>query len=168
MLCIRGRNTPTVRYASGQRPASGLDQQPVRMPVVTAPEFYNFIPACIAPGRPHSTHNGFRTGIDQPEFFHGRHTVPYQFRQLCLLLRGRAKRQAIQRCLPHLLHHNRMGMPQNPRSPGTDIVNPFIAILIQELVPFCASDEQRRAAHTAKCPHRAVHAAWHKRTCFFI
>ena len=59
----------------------------------------------------------------------------------------------------HRRDHLRMGMPQNHRPPGADVVDVAIAIEIVEIGPCGALEEDRLAADAAKRPGRTVHAA---------
>jgi len=60
-------------------------------------------------------------------------------------------------------HDLRVTMSQQQRAPGTNIVDVFIPIGVEEMRALAARDENGIAAHTAESPHRRVHAAGNRR-----
>ena len=58
--------------------------------------------------------------------------------------------------------HLRMGVPQDHRPPGADVIDVAIAVDVEQIGPFAAREENRLAADAAKRPRRAVHAAGHQ------
>ena len=52
----------------------------------------------------------------------------------------------------------RVGVAEDHRSPGADVIEVAVAVDIDELGPFGMVDEDRLAAHPAEGPGRAVHA----------
>src|SRR5262245_25468649 len=53
-------------------------------------------------------------------------------------------------------------MPQNERSPGTDVIDVPIAIDIQQIGSRAAFDDNRLPANSTKRPRRAIHASRHQ------
>ena len=52
----------------------------------------------------------------------------------------------------------RVGVPEDHRPPGADVIEVAIAVDIDEVGPFGMIDEDRLAPHPAERPGRAVHA----------
>ena len=54
-----------------------------------------------------------------------------------------------------------MGMPQDHRSPGPDVIDVFITVDIDNPAAGGTGDERRRAADASVRTDRTVDAAWH-------
>ncbi|MNN47383.1 hypothetical protein D3C81_1618010 [compost metagenome] len=63
------------------------------------------------------------------------------------------------RGLLHRAHHLGVGVADDHRAPGADVVDIALAIGIPHISPFGARDEARRATHRAEGTHGGVHAA---------
>src|SRR5580692_2070975 len=50
-------------------------------------------------------------------------------------------------------------MTEDQRSPGQDVIDVVVPVKVKNARSFAARDERRRAADTAKGPHRRVYAA---------
>src|SRR5262245_35152409 len=60
-----------------------------------------------------------------------------------------------------------MGMSQDQRSPGADVIEILVPVDIKEMGPGPARDEQRLATDRAEGPCRTVHAAGENPTGMF-
>lgn len=61
-----------------------------------------------------------------------------------------------------------IGMPQNPGSPGTYIVDHFISIHIGNMGTFCTLNKTRRTPYSLVRTYRAVHASRKPEFCSHI
>ncbi len=73
--------------------------------------------------------------------------------------RGHAVARAASSLIGDGLHDFRMRVTQNQRAPGTDVVDIFISVGVPQARASRVIDDDRIAAHRAKCAHRAVHSA---------
>ncbi len=145
------------RVAEGQRAGARLDQQAVRMAVVTAFEFDDLVASRVAARKADRGHRRLRARGHQPHHFDRRHQFADQFRQLDLRLGGRAEGQRARRRCLHRLDHGRMRVPGHHRTPGSDIVDVAHALCIPQVRTGGAFEKARRPAHGAKCAHRGIH-----------
>ena len=58
--------------------------------------------------------------------------------------------------------HRGMGVAEDHRAPGADVVDVAVAVEVEEIRPLGPVDEDRLAADAAEGPGRAVHAAGHE------
>ena len=82
-----------------------------------------------------------------------------RFGEFDLLFGGRAEAGAARDGVVQGVEDDGMPMAQNERSPGTDVVDVFVAVGIEDVGAFAAFDEGRRAADAALGAHRGVNAA---------
>ena len=139
--------------------AAGGHQQAVDVAVIVAGKFDDHVPAGESAGQADGAHRGFGAGADQPHFFDRRHRLDDQFGQFAFGLGRRAEARSPGRGRLHRLDHLRMGMAQDHRPPGADVVDVAIAIDVEQIGPFAAGEEDRLAADSAKRPGRAIDAA---------
>jgi hypothetical protein len=71
----------------------------------------------------------------------------------------RAEGQALRRRLLHRRHGVGIGVAEDQRAPGTDIVEVGLAVGIPDAGAFAAREEARRAAHRAESADGRVDAA---------
>ena len=163
---IRG-NSGAVRNRGCQSCRTGLDQKPVRMSVIAALEFDDLIPLRIPPRYPDRTHHRLRAGADQTAHLHGRDQLRKQFCHLHLLFRRRAVGQSVSARLPDLFDHSGMGMSQDSRSPGTDIVDHLISIHIHDPASMGGRYKPGCPSYGTEGAHRTVHAPRNMAFCRF-
>ena len=60
-----------------------------------------------------------------------------------------------------------MGMPENHRAPGTDEIDIFLSLDIEDPTPFCSRDESGGSSNGTKTSYRTVHAAGNELASLF-
>ncbi len=88
----------------------------------------------------------------------GTHSLD-QFGQLDFAFGGRAEAGADLQHLAQSVCHDWRAVAQDQRAPGQDVVDVLVAVDVEDLRSFAASDERRRAAHAAKRSHGRIDAA---------
>ena len=103
------------------------------MSVITAFKFDYFISSCKAAGSPYGRHGCFCAGIHHT--YHGKTGIGIRDQpgKLHLLRCAKAEADALLNNLLQMPAKQRMGMSQNHRSPGTDIIQIGVAIHIHDM-----------------------------------
>lgn len=169
--CMSGkicRNTRTVRNRCCQCRRSCFYQKSVRMTVITSTEFDDLVTLRISPRNTDGTHRCLCSGAYQTADFHGWHQLCQKFCHLHFPLCRGAKRKTFLTCSLYLFDDTWIGMPQNPGSPGTYIVDHFISIHIGNMGTFCTLNKTRRTPYSLVRTYRAVHASRKPEFCSHI
>ena len=153
------RNSGAGGNPVSQRTRSGLHQQTVGVPVVVAGEFHNLGAAGKRPSQTQRGHAGLGSRIDQANHVHGRQRLAYHLGKLDFLLHRSAERRAACRGSLHRVDDDRMGMTERERSPGSQVVDIFVAVNVPDAGAVPASDEWGCSFHGAKRTHGTVDAA---------
>ena len=138
------------------------------MPVIAALKLDYLVTSGEATGSPYRAHDRFRAGVNQAQHLHRRKVLPDKPGKLYLsLVAGSESKPAVARGLnsPGYL---RDCVPEYIRSPGADVVDEFVSVLVVYFRALRTFDEQRGNSYRTACAHRAVHPARHEFTCFFI
>ena len=129
------------------------------MAMVAPGEFYDFVSPRVGAGNPDGAHGGLRAGVHQPKQLHGGHGRVDKPGQLHLALSRSTEGRTAGRPLLHRHHHSRMGVAQDERSPGADVVDVFVAVHVPDAGALATPDEGRLATHGAEGADGAVHPA---------
>ena len=152
-------HTRTAGNPQGDDPGTGLDQEGIGMPMVTAVKLDNQVAAGIAPGQPDGAHGSLGARVDKTALFHRGHALADQSGHLHLQGSGGTETGAGRGRLDYGLDHGRMCMSQNHGTPGTDKIDKGIAIHIGEGTAAGPGDKQGVAPDGAAGPNRRVDAA---------
>ena len=155
----RRRHAGRGGHAQRQRPGAGLDQQRIGMAVVATLELDDLVAAGAATRQPNGAHGRLGAGIAHPHQFHGWDEFLNPPRHDCFDGGGGAEAQAVGGGVLHRAHHRRMGVAGDHRSPGTDVVNITMFILVIEPGARAAFEEDWRSTDAAKGTHRRIDAA---------
>ena len=161
VFCRAFCDTRAVRTAESRRTRSGFHKEAVAMPMIAAGKFQYFISSCITAGSTKSAHRRLRSGRNKSYFFNGWVESSNQFGQFCFYHRRRAVARTVFRRFLNRGNHSRVGMSQNHRSPGADIVYIGISINIGNMRSLCRCNKRRRTVHMRIGTDRAVHSAGH-------
>src|SRR5687768_10758499 len=129
------------------------------MAMIAALKFDDAVPPGVTARKADSAHRGFGSGAYQPYLLNGRHQFTQQFRDLQFRLGGRPKSQAVFCCGTYRLNHLRVGMPQNQRSPGADVVYVGFAIRVPYIGPLTFPEKYRRTTYRLEGANRRVDAS---------
>ena len=152
-------NAGRTGVAESQRAGAGLHQQEIGVAVVTAFELDDLAAPGKAARQADGAHGGLGAGTHQTHLLHGRHQLAQQLGHFQFARGRRAEAQATRRGFLHRLDHFRVGMAEDCRPPGTDIIDVGFAVLVPQDGALAALEEHRRAADRAEGAHRGVHAA---------
>ena len=72
---------------------------------------------------------------------------------------GRAEAGTVENRFVQRGHHLRVGVAQNQRPPGEDVIDVAVAVHIVHIRALALADEEGLAAHRAEGPHRRVDTA---------
>ena len=147
------------RVAESGEAGAGFHEQRVGMAVITAFELDDGVAAGRAAGEANRAHARFGAGTHQADHLDRRHQAHDLLGQLDLALGRRAEGKALHGGLLHRLQHRGMAVPEDHRSPRSDVVDVALAVRVPEVRPQRARDETRCAAHGAERAHRRIHAA---------
>ena len=169
--CIRStsvsRAAPRVtpgEFGDAQRRGgtAGGHQQAIDVPVIVARELDDHFAAGESAGESDGAHRRLGAGIDQPHVLDRRDGRDDQFGQFAFGLGRGAEACAAGDRRFEGRDDGRMGVAENHRSPGADVVDVAVAIDIEQIGPRPALEKQRLAADAAERPGRAIHAAGHE------
>ena len=137
------------------------------MPVVAAFEFQDLIAARIASCDAQCAHRRFCARRYHADHFDRWHPFLDEFRHVVLKDGRCAERCAACRLFLDGFHHFRMGVAQNQRAPGQDIIDIRITVNVRDGRAVSGLHENRVHIDRFECAHRAVDAAWHQCFRFF-
>ncbi len=153
------RHAARAGRAKGQQARAGFHQQAVGMAVVAAFKLDDLVTAGKAARQADGAHGGFGAGRHQAHRFNRRHQLDDFFGDQDFGFGRRAKRQAVHRRRLHGGNHFGVGVANNGRAPGANVVNILGVVGIPQIRALAALEKNRRAAHAAKGAHRRVDAA---------
>ena len=111
------RHAARTRIAESEHARTGLHQQAVGMAVITALELDQHVAPGVTARQANGTHRRLGAGADQTHHVERRQQVAQQISHLDLKFGRRAEREAFCRRDLNGVHHVRMRMPKNQRSP---------------------------------------------------
>ena len=160
----RGRRGDPGRIGEteGGDAASRLDEKGVGVTVITAGELDDLVPAGERPGEPDGAHGRLGAAVHQPQQLDGGHEVDDELGKFHLERGGRSVTRAPPHRLLQRLDHPRVGVAQDQRAPGEDVVQIAVAVDVVEIGALSPLDEARRSAHGAVGTHRTVDATRHQ------
>jgi len=135
------------------------------MAMVAAFELHRELPSRGRPGQPDSAHGRFGTGADEPDLVHGGKGPAHELGHLDLQVGGRAVAHARSGLPPHRIHHGRVAVTQDERSPGKDEIDIPLPLSIGEEGSRSPDYEGGGSAHLAKGADRRVHTARNHLLC---
>ena len=141
---------------------AGGHQQAIDVAVIVAGELHDHRPAGVSAGQPDGAHRGLGAGVDQPDFLDRRHGLDHQLGQFVFGQGRRAETRAAMQGRLDGLDDRRMGVAEDHRAPGADVVDVAVAVDVEQVGPFGPVEEDRLAADAAERPGRAVHPAGHE------
>ena len=149
---LSGASGDSGRVGNGQGRGGAAcgHQQAVDVTVVVSRELDDPVAARRTPRQANRTHRRLGPGIHEPDFFDGRHGLGDHRRQFVLCFRWRAEACAMRGCLLDRLHNIGMRMPQNHRSPGSDVVEVTVAIDVEQVGSLPTADNDRFTSHGAE------------------
>src|SRR6202041_2046866 len=110
-------------------------------------------------GQAHRAHRGFRSAGNKSNLLDRRNRLCDQRGELNLKLRRRPITRAALRLFRDRLRYRGMRVPQQHRSPRTNIIEQLISVGIVEILPSAPLNDERLAPDGTKRPHRAIHAS---------
>ena len=140
----------------GQGPGTGLYQQSVGVAVVAACELDNPVACSDAARKPNGTHGRFRPGVDQTHFFERGDPLAQFFRHLGFQWMRRAEADTLIHCIFDPLEHGRVGMSDDHRPPGANVVDVGTILHIVEIGSLAALHEYWRSADRPESTDRRV------------
>ena len=151
--------------AEGGQARSSLDQQSVRVPVITALKLDHIFSTGKRPRHADGGHRRFGARADEAQFFDGGHGGDHQLRQV-----GFGGGRGSEACAPfrgplNRLHHQRVGMAQDHGPPGTEVVQIAIAIGVPQVGSLGSHQEGRISPYRAKGAHRRIDASGQVALC---
>src|SRR5690606_16186455 len=109
--------------------------------------------------QPYGRHGGFGSRADQTHFFDGWNARGDGFGDFDLALGGRAERQTVDGRFLYDANDVGMGVAQNGRPPGTDVIDVSMVFGVPDVRALRALDKAWHAAHRAKGAHGRIDAA---------
>lgn len=150
--------------AESQHARPRLHQQAVAVTVVAAFELDDGIASGEAAGQPDRAHGGLGAGRYQAHHVHAGHPLHQQFGQLYFAFRRRPESKPLAGGLLHRAHGIGIGMTENQRPPGTDVVDVRLAIGIPDPGAFAVREKARCAAYgTEGADRRRRRREWSSR-----
>ena len=128
------------------------------MPVVTTGELDQFRPSGNAASDTDRAHGCFGSTAYQSHPFDARNSSDDQLGDAGLILSRCTIRSTAFSGSNDRFDHSRFGMPQDHRSPRTDVVQIAIAIDIVEMLAMSPVDKQWMATHSAESASGRVHS----------
>ena len=127
--------------------------------MVAAFELDDGVAAGVTTGQADGTHGGLGTGADHAYHLHGRHDAADEVRHLGFHGGRRAVGQAVLQLVAHRIKHVRVGVAEDHRAPGADVVDIALVVLVDHIGAFGVLEEQRCAANAPEGAYRRVDAA---------
>ena len=132
------------------------------MTVIAALELDDLVPSGKAPCSTNRTHHCLSTGIYHAHHFHTGNDLVNEFCHFHFQRCSSAVAETVFQLAAYCLQHHVRVMPQDHRTPGTNIINISVAVLVVEVLIFGTLDKSRRSAHGLKCTYRRIDAAGHQ------
>src|ERR1051326_219466 len=129
----------------------------MRMAMIASIELDDFVAFGKSAREADGGHRGFRARVAHANFLHAWHQRADQFRHRDLEWVGNAEARACLRRLPDRLDNFGMGMAEDGRPPGADIIHVFVTVHVPDARAFGFVYEKRLAADRAKRAPGRVH-----------
>ena len=159
MLRERRRHARAVGIAKRERAGPGLHEQRIRVAVVAAVELDDFVAPGESAREADGAHARFRARIAHANLLHARHERTNQLRHRDFERIRDAEARAFFSGGFDGGNDFRMGVAENRRPPGADVINQFIAVHVPDVRAFGPVDEERLAADGAERAHGRIDAA---------
>lgn len=156
------RDAGRIGGAEGCACAAGGDEKAVDVAVIVSGELDDLVATGIAPRGADGAHRSFSAGIDEADFLDRGDAADDEFGEMGFGDGGRAETRSAIDCCVNCRADFGMGVAQDHRSPGTDVIEVAIAIKVVEVGALTALKEDGLAADAAKCAGGAIHAAGHE------
>ena len=137
------------------------------MPVIAPLEFDDLVFPGERARQSDCTHRGFGAGVDHADHFNGRHDGGDEFCHFNFTFGGRSKTCSAVGRFFYGAQNLRMGMSEDHRSPGTDVVDVFVSVHVPQPGTACLFDKNRRSADRRKCPDGGIDPAGNESQRFF-
>ena len=147
------------RMAEGEGAGAGFHQQRVGMPVVAAFELDDQLAAGEAAREADRGHRRLGARGHQAHALDRRHELADALGELRFFRRWRAVGQRARGCRLHRSDDCGVGVSEQHRAPGADVIDIAPAFCIPQVRAGSALEEPRRATYGTKRAHRRVHAA---------
>ena len=141
------------------RATPGLDEERVGVAVVAACELHNLLPSGESTGQPNRTHARLGAGVDHSDLVDVGNHLTNELRDLRFQFGGGAKRRPFLRRPFHGVDHRRVGVAQDLRAPGVDVVDVGVAVHVAQVRTAGTLHVDGVAAYGLERPNRGVHAA---------
>src|SRR5690606_39802933 len=111
------------------------------MSVIAALELHDTVASRVAARQANRAHGRFSARAHHPDELYGRHQLADLLGDARLDLRRCAERKTQRRALLHRADHVGVGVTENHRAPGSDIVDVALAVVPEHVWSRCALDE---------------------------
>ena len=138
---------------------TGPHQQTVAVAVIAALKLDDLVPAGGPPGQADGRHDGLGARVHHADHLDVGHQLHHELGHLHLPLGGSAEAESVLDGPLHRLPDDRVVVPQDHGTPGTDIVQIFVALHIVDVCAVRPLDEARGHIHRPEGTHRRVDAA---------
>ena len=132
--------------------------------MVAAREFDDFVSSCDTTGDANGAHGRFGAAAYESHTLHARNSSDDEFREMRLHFGWRSERSSSRGSLADSVDHLGVGMAEDHRPPGADVIDVAIAIDIKKVLCFCTLDKERGATHCTKSPGGRVYATGNQLT----
>ncbi len=129
------------------------------MSVIAAFELDDVFALCIAARQTNCRHGRFRARTDEANFLHVRESGNYQLGKIGFGGSGGPEAGAVAGRLDHGFDHRGLGVAEDERAPGADVVDIFVAVGVPNVRALAAHDVERVAAYTAESADRRIYAS---------
>ena len=153
------RHAGRAGYAKRGHARAGLHQQRVGVAVVAAVELHDDLAPGSGARQPDGRHRRLGAGADEAHLLDGGKRLGHQRGQIGFGRSGRAEARAVARGLDDGLDDLRIGVAQNQRAPGADVVDVAIAVGVPDVRALAADEERRVAADRTEGADRRIHSA---------
>ncbi len=140
--------------AEGEHAAAGFDQQAVGVAVVAAFEFDEQVAPGVAARQADGAHGGFGAGGDEAHHVEAGDEFDELFGQVDFSFCGRAEGEAVGGSFLHGADDVGVGMADDQRPPGADVIEVTLAVGIPEVGACATGEEARFAADGTEGAHR--------------
>src|SRR6185312_2655414 len=130
------------------------------MAVIAALKLNDVLAARECARQANRRHRGFRSRADEAHHLDRGECFPNQLAQLTLGASRSAEAGAVFRSALYRCDYLRIGMAEDHRSPGADVIDVFVSIGIPHPAALCVLNDRRFTTHSAERANRGVHPAW--------
>ncbi len=154
-----GGHARRVRQTQRRHTRARLDEQEVRVPVVTADELDDLRALRERARDANRAHRRLRAGAHEADELEARHRVADEPREVELEGARRAEARSLAQRLLERGYDPRMRVAEDQRAPREDVVHVAVPVDVDEIRALAAVDEERRAADRLERAHRRADAA---------